>query len=75
MPELDARQELSKTYFGACSRMQEACDALYEALHTSSGQPDTCVESVYDSISEYRRWLLIEADLIREAVKQYNEAQ
>ena len=73
MPELE--QELSRTYFGACSRMQQASDALYESLHTATGEPDTCIERVYDSISEYRRWLLIEADLIREAVKQYNEAK
>ena len=70
-----AEIDLSQTYYGACSRMQEACRELYEALHTSSGEVATSTDKVYDTISEYRRWMLIEADLIREAVKQYNEAQ
>jgi len=55
------KAELSKIYGGACNRMHEAVTVLYEALHD------------YDRVSEYRRWLLIEADLVREAVREYNE--
>jgi len=69
----DERNALSSTYCGACSRMQEACTVLYEDLHTSSGEVHTDVEYVYEKISEHRKWMLIEADLIREAVRQYNE--
>ena len=70
----DEHRALSTTYYGACSRMQEACTVLYEDLHTTSGQAHTSVEYVYEKISEHRKWMLIEADLIREAVRQYNEA-
>jgi hypothetical protein len=54
--------------------MHEACTQLYESLHSSDGEVKTNTEYVYDKVSEYRKWLLIEADLIREAVRQYHEA-
>ena len=66
-------QELSKVYGGACNRMHEAVTILYEALHDSEGNPHTDVEYVVDRVSEYRRWLLVEADLVREVVREYNE--
>lgn len=74
MPKLgEDIRELSQTYHGACCRMHDAVNELYEALHTSEGEAQVNIEYVYDRISDYRKWLLIEADLIREAVRQYDE--
>jgi hypothetical protein len=67
------RAELSKIYGGACNRMHEAVTHLYEALHDYQGDPHIDVGYVVDRVSEYRRWLLIEADMIREAVKEFHE--
>jgi hypothetical protein len=53
--------------------MHEAITTLYEALHNPDGDPHVNVEYVLDRVSEYRRWLLLEGDLIREAVREYNE--
>lgn len=53
--------------------MHQAVTILYEALHDYNGGPHTDVAYVVDRVSEYRRWLLIEADLVREAVREYNE--
>lgn len=69
----DTTAQLSQTYWGACDRMQIACTQLYELLHTKEGEPRTDIEQVYDKVSEARKWILIEADLIREAVRQHNE--
>ncbi len=74
MPKLgEDIQGLSKTYHGACLRMHDAINELYESLHTRDGDAQIDIEYVYDRISDYRKWLLIEADLIREAVRQYDE--
>lgn len=53
--------------------MHEAITILYEALHDYEGSPHTNIEYVIDRVSEYRRWLLVESDLVREAVREYNE--
>lgn len=65
--------ELSRIYGEACSRMHEAATVLYEALHDNKGGAHTDVAYVLDRVSEYRRWLLVEADLVREAVREYND--
>lgn len=65
--------QLSKTYGGACNRLHDAITLLYEAIHDSKGNPHTDVGYVVDRVSEYRRWMLMEADLIREAVREYDE--
>ena len=70
----DGLVKLSQTYYSACGRMHEACTQLYESLHSSDGSVNADLEHVYDKVSEYRKGLLIEADLIREAVRQYHEA-
>jgi hypothetical protein len=69
----DQEQQLSTTFFGACDRMHQACTQLYEGLHKQDGTVNTSTEQVLDKISEYKKWMLIEADLIREAVREYNE--
>jgi len=70
----DEERELSATFFGATDRMHQASTDLYESLHTSDGSVNTSTEHVLDKLGEYKRWMLIEADLIREAVRQYNES-
>lgn len=67
------KAQLSKTYGGACNRLHDAITLLYEALHDNKGEPHTDVGYVVDRVSEYRRWMLIEADLIREAVREHYE--
>lgn len=69
----DNLRALSQVYQGACNRMHEACTSLYESLHDLDGEPVTDVAAVYDAVSVYRKWLLVEADLVREAVKQHTE--
>ena len=69
----EREQELSTTYYGACDRMQQACTELYEGLHKHDGTVNTSTEQVLEKISEYKKWMLIEADLIREAVRECNE--
>ncbi len=64
---------LGRTYMGACKRMHEACTDLYESLHDKKGDPISDVSVVSSAVSKYRGWFMIEADLIREAVKQYRE--
>ena len=64
---------LSRVYQGACNRMHEACTALYESLHDKDGHPVTDVAVVGEAVSVYRKWLIVEADLVREAVKQHVE--
>ena len=64
---------LSEIYAGACSRIQQAGSDLYEALHKDNGDPIGSRELVVDIVGEYRKWLLIEVDLIREAVREYEE--
>lgn len=69
----EAERQLSSTYFGACDRMQQACSELYEGLHMHDGAVNTSTEQVLEKLTEYKKWMLIEADLIREAVREYNE--
>ncbi len=67
------KAQLSKTYSGACNRMHEAITKLYEAVHTNAGEPVVGVEYVIDRVSECRRVVLMEADLMREVVREYDE--
>ena len=69
------RAQLSKTYSAACNRLHTAITELYEALHDYEGEAHINKEYVIDRVSEYRRWLLMEADHIREAVREFDETQ
>jgi uncharacterized protein HemX len=64
---------LSDMYSKACARLQQAAADLYEDLHTNQGDPKTDVAKVTDVVGAYRRWLLVEADFIRELAKEYGE--
>jgi hypothetical protein len=64
---------LSEMYEKACARLQQAAAELYEALHTEQGAPKTDTSEVSEVINGYRRWLVMEADFIRELAKEYGE--
>jgi hypothetical protein len=65
--------DLSKTYADACGRMHQAATDLYERLHTNDGDPKDNLEHVLTAVNEYKRWVLIEVDLVREACRERNE--
>jgi len=67
--------QLSKTYSNPCNRLHTAITELYEALHDYEGSAHTDRNYVVDRVSEYRRWVLMEADHIREAVREFDETQ
>ena len=69
-----AEARLSKMYADACDRIQKAGADLYETLHDNKGRPEHDVTAVIDIVAEHRRWILIELDFIREAVKEHAEA-
>ena len=64
---------LSEMYAMSCARLQQAASELYEDLHTKQGSPKTDVPEVIEMITAYKRWLVIEADLIRELAKEYGD--
>jgi len=64
---------LSETYLGACERMHKATSTLYEELHNDNGEPHKQIDQVLDIVNKYKRWVLIEVDLIREACREPGE--
>jgi len=64
---------LSETYLGACERMHKATSTLYEDLHNENGEPHKQIDQVLDIVNKYKRWVLIEVDLIREACREHGE--
>ena len=68
------RNELSKLYFDASSRMRHYVTAFYdEFMHTEEGNPVNDLDEINRAILELRQSMNIELDLIREAVKEHNE--
>jgi hypothetical protein len=45
---------------------------MYEDLHDEKGNPINDAEYVASMLVEYRKWLLIEIDLIRETAKEFS---
>jgi len=64
---------LSETYLGACERMHKATSTLYEELHNDNGEPHKQIDQVLDIVNKYKRGVLIEVDLIREACREHGE--
>ena len=58
---------------GACERMHKATSTLYEELHNDNGEPHKQIDQVLDIVNKYKRWVLIEVDLIREACREHGE--
>lgn len=67
------RSELSRMYFIACNRIAEASTELYEKIHTKRGEAVTDIEDVLDDIKKFQKQTLVEIDLIRQSVKEYNK--
>jgi len=63
--------KVSETYFIACERIHEAADMLYESLHNDDGNAVTEFNEVLNKIKDFRDWVNIEIDLVREACKEY----
>ena len=68
------QNELSKIYFDASQRMRHYITAFYdEYVHTDEGNPVDDLDKINKAILVLRQSMNIELDLIREAVKEYNE--
>tara|TARA_R100000734_G_scaffold19083_2_gene17938 strand:- start:3616 stop:3837 length:222 start_codon:yes stop_codon:yes gene_type:complete len=63
--------KVSETYFIACERIHDAADMLYESLHDDEGNAVTEFNEVLNKIKDFRDWVNIEIDLVREACKEY----
>ena len=63
--------KVSETYFTACERIHDAADMLYESLHNGEGNAVTEFNEVLNKIKDFRDWVNIEIDLVREACKEY----
>ena len=65
------KNKVSETYFTACERIHDAADMLYESLHNDEGNAVTEFNEVLNKIKDFRDWVNIEIDLVREACKEY----
>ena len=66
------KNKVSETYFIACERIHDAADMLYESLHEEErGEAITEFNEVLNKIKDFRDWVNIEIDLVREACKEY----
>ena len=63
--------KVSETYFTACERIHDAADMLYESLHNDEGNAVTEFNEVLNKIKDFRDWVNIEIDLVREVCKEY----
>ena len=62
---------VSETYFQACERIHNAADMLYESLHEDEGGAITDLDEVLKKIKDFRDWVNIEIDLVREICKEH----
>ena len=65
------KNKVSETYFIACERIHDAADMLYESLHNDDGNAVTEFNEILNKIKDFRDWVNIEIDLVREACKEY----
>tara|TARA_R110000744_G_scaffold308298_1_gene416347 strand:+ start:272 stop:493 length:222 start_codon:yes stop_codon:yes gene_type:complete len=63
--------KVSETYFHACGRIHDAADMLYESLHEEEGEAVTEFSEVLKKIKNFRDWVNIEIDLVREVCKEH----
>lgn len=64
-------ETVSKTYFQACERIHDAADMLYESLHEEDGEALTEFSEILIKIKDFRDWVNIEIDLVREVCKEH----
>lgn len=65
--------KLSEMYFIACDRVHQIIDDLYEALHEETGIPIRELEGVDDVMDGVRAAIYQELDLIKTAVREYED--
>lgn len=65
------RQELSKSYFMATSRISNAATNLYESLHSESGEPRVDADRLHNTIRKFKRDIDGEFDMIRAALLEF----
>lgn len=66
-------KELSRIFFVATDRIQDAGGNLYELLHDREGRPVKDINTVLDAIAKVRRSINIELDLIKTALEEVSE--
>lgn len=66
-------EDISSLYSIACLRIHEAVSNLYESLHDSEGYPIAEIEEANDHIKKLQKQVSLEADLIRQSIREYNE--
>lgn len=65
------KQELSRSYFMATSRMSNAATSLYESLHNESGEPRVDADRLHNTIRKFKRDIDGEFDMIRAALLEF----
>lgn len=65
------KQELSKSYFMATSRISNAATNLYESLHNESGEPRVDADRLHNTIRKFKRDIDGEFDMIRAALLEF----
>jgi hypothetical protein len=65
------KQELSRSYFMATSRMSNAATSLYESLHSESGEPRVDADRLHNTIRKFKRDIDGEFDMIRAALLEF----
>lgn len=65
------KQELSKSYFMATSRISNAATNLYESLHSESGEPRVDADRLHNTIRKFKRDIDGEFDMIRAALLEF----
>ena len=63
---------LGEIYALATSRISDELTALYESLFDDDGQPMIVIDDVNERIKKFQRQVGYEADLMRQAIREYN---
>lgn len=66
------RYDLGDIFSIATLRISKEVSELYEALFDDRGNPITDLEAVNEKIKWLQRQVGLEADLIRQSIKEYN---
>lgn len=65
------RNKLGNMYSIACINLSNELTELYEELFDEEGNPLTDLEAVNDRIKRYQKQVSLEADLIRQSIREH----
>lgn len=65
------RDKLGNMYSIACINLSNELTELYEELFDEEGNPLTDLEAVNDRIKRYQKQVSLEADLIRQSIREH----